>query len=550
MFTQKLIFFTRFMALAFSFLLWQGEASSQVCNCPSGNNSIVVTGTVNTSSLGTDFFKYCFKLQPGAILNIDNTATFTECTFWKDKYSEIRISGNATFSASGQNQLGTCTYNNEGLIITATGQATIENLIMDIGYGGLGTGIVNMGNLIVNGTLAIFNTYDIGINCQSCQLLNLNGVGITSPQTGILTTGSPNAVIISNSSIYAHGPALLSLYSFPGFFNLFRVQNSTFSSGTGSSGNGSAAIQVQAFSPFSFFGNINYIKDCTINMEAATWGVNLNNIDGLEVSGNDISVKTNVSIQGVTQKGVYLQSAPNTEVADNNVFFTGNQVYNFSTGLDMVNSAGCTISGNTFDGLETGVKVSGNCTTTDGLSDNIFKGSQKNGLWVTGSAQLGTQTCHTNRWEGTFSSWGYRCDGNGPASLITTNNGSSPEYMPTFSNSSSVDYQDLSCAPLMMIASGSQNGIETTNTVFDPVSVKVFPNPTSGNFTIGFPLLENGNDFTVKVTDLTGKIVMEQKIGQGVWQEEFNIENLSAGIYLVHILSGDFRQTEKLIIID
>jgi hypothetical protein len=70
----------------------------------------------------------------------------------------------------------------------------------------------------------------------------------------------------------------------------------------------------------------------------------------------------------------------------------------------------------------------------------------------------------------------------------------------------------------------------------------VFPNPSKGNF---FVSLENGTDYTLKVTDLTGKIILSQK-AKG--DAKLNLEGAAKGIYLLNVTSENGSTVRKLIV--
>lgn len=76
-------------------------------------------------------------------------------------------------------------------------------------------------------------------------------------------------------------------------------------------------------------------------------------------------------------------------------------------------------------------------------------------------------------------------------------------------------------------------------------SIKMYPNPANKQVTILLP--QNiDNHYSIKVTDITGKIVLQQKATAGT--EQLNIDKLMVGTYIVEILdSKGNRTTEKLI---
>ncbi len=65
------------------------------------------------------------------------------------------------------------------------------------------------------------------------------------------------------------------------------------------------------------------------------------------------------------------------------------------------------------------------------------------------------------------------------------------------------------------------------------IDMNAFPNPTKGNLTITIP--ENGNG-SVRITDITGKEVMNVNVTFANNKSVVNTENLEAGMYIVNVI--------------
>ncbi|MEZ4963359.1 MAG: choice-of-anchor J domain-containing protein [Saprospiraceae bacterium] len=76
--------------------------------------------------------------------------------------------------------------------------------------------------------------------------------------------------------------------------------------------------------------------------------------------------------------------------------------------------------------------------------------------------------------------------------------------------------------------------------------ISVSPNPTSGNLLVRLPELPAGNEVLLEISDLTGRKLLTEKGGAQVHQ--FNLGNLSSGIYLLSIRSGAFFATRKVVL--
>ncbi len=72
----------------------------------------------------------------------------------------------------------------------------------------------------------------------------------------------------------------------------------------------------------------------------------------------------------------------------------------------------------------------------------------------------------------------------------------------------------------------------------------VYPNPTNGNININ--LDHNAENASVKVYDLTGKIIYENVINN-TYKTSVNLNDVAAGLYFLEIKEGEFKQVEKII---
>ncbi len=76
--------------------------------------------------------------------------------------------------------------------------------------------------------------------------------------------------------------------------------------------------------------------------------------------------------------------------------------------------------------------------------------------------------------------------------------------------------------------------------------ISVSPNPTSGSLLVRLPDLPAGSEVILEISDLTGRKLLTEKGGAQVHQ--FNLGNLSSGIYLLSIRSGAFSATRKVVL--
>ncbi len=87
----------------------------------------------------------------------------------------------------------------------------------------------------------------------------------------------------------------------------------------------------------------------------------------------------------------------------------------------------------------------------------------------------------------------------------------------------------------------------TTNPVYVTNMIKMYPNPANKQVTFELPqTADNTISYSIKVTDLAGKVVMQQKANGGTHQ--LTIDKLTTGTYFVEVIdSKGKRTTDKLI---
>jgi len=89
-------------------------------------------------------------------------------------------------------------------------------------------------------------------------------------------------------------------------------------------------------------------------------------------------------------------------------------------------------------------------------------------------------------------------------------------------------------------ASIAGEGTEITNSDV----LKVYPNPASDVLNISVPGL-NGNQSSIRVVDMKGTVMMEEKITRSL--QQINISRLPKGVYMLKLMNGDKTTTSKFI---
>ncbi|MCZ2224920.1 MAG: DUF1565 domain-containing protein [Chitinophagales bacterium] len=98
---------------------------------------------------------------------------------------------------------------------------------------------------------------------------------------------------------------------------------------------------------------------------------------------------------------------------------------------------------------------------------------------------------------------------------------------------------------------GSSRFSLTFSRTFDNVylnsTIKMYPNPARKQVTLELPqLADNTISYSIKITDIAGKVIMQQKVNGGT--QQLSVDKLVTGTYIVEVIdSKGNRTTEKLI---
>ncbi|MBA3663289.1 MAG: YHYH protein [Bacteroidetes bacterium] len=92
---------------------------------------------------------------------------------------------------------------------------------------------------------------------------------------------------------------------------------------------------------------------------------------------------------------------------------------------------------------------------------------------------------------------------------------------------------------------GNSNGLKEEE---QNISCRIFPNPATQEFIHLFIDAIAQNNFTIVITDITGKIVRTEKNIQPTVSYTFDLNGLSKGVYFMKISNEYISKTEKIII--
>jgi hypothetical protein len=128
--------------------------------------------------------------------------------------------------------------------------------------------------------------------------------------------------------------------------------------------------------------------------------------------------------------------------------------------------------------------------------------------------------------------------GNGILKVETDNHGSGTEmyrYYIIEGQSTRVDSIDVRVTSVLSIADQQQ----------EEVSVSVYPNPVATTMMVNTTGIDG--TFEVKMTDVLGKVVMNESSNQG--KKSIDVSNFKNGVYLVSVYNkGELIQTRRIVI--
>jgi len=99
-----------------------------------------------------------------------------------------------------------------------------------------------------------------------------------------------------------------------------------------------------------------------------------------------------------------------------------------------------------------------------------------------------------------------------------------------------------------LVSWGLDFGCTLATNEFEIADVSIYPNPNRGNFNIRFDN-PSANQVTIVVYDMSGRRIFENNYtSQATFNENIQLNNAQAGIYLVNVIDGSKKIVKKIIV--
>lgn len=158
------------------------------------------------------------------------------------------------------------------------------------------------------------------------------------------------------------------------------------------------------------------------------------------------------------------------------------------------------------------------------------------GLPATGAPQLTIFAVQNNQ-DGGFVSSDFIPQANPPISANNGNAGASPDF---------TAIGGTQAAPFTLAVLGTKKADEQR------IAMNVYPNPSVGEATVSYRVLDRSQKVNVVLTDLMGRTVRSLQAGTkstGSYSETISTKDVSAGTYLVKVQVGDMTATRKVVLL-
>ena len=111
------------------------------------------------------------------------------------------------------------------------------------------------------------------------------------------------------------------------------------------------------------------------------------------------------------------------------------------------------------------------------------------------------------------------------------------------------DLNPLGFAPRIRMHVNEMIMINTENILSEENKIEIYPNPANEIVTLDLDLVEPSTEANVRITDATGRIIM-QRFYENIQSEkyQFNVSNYAAGTYFVHFTTEEGQRTIRFVV--
>ncbi|MDX2174684.1 MAG: T9SS type A sorting domain-containing protein [Bacteroidota bacterium] len=392
---------------------------------------------------------------------------------------------------------------------------------------------------------------------------SVKGVGCTSPKipvvltvdqpTVVLTASQPSVCLGSTVNIGASGATTYS-WSNSATTTSITVSPTTTTTysvigtnTTGCTGTSSISITSVVLPTISISGSSVACSGATVNLTANgastyTWNTSANTASiAVSPSVNTTYTASGTSTLGCVGSNTFLVNAsanPTVTIAGSNSICIGSSInltasgassYNWNTGATTSSIAASPTITTTY----TVVGANGSCTTSATKSVTV------NALPTVSVAASSYTACTNGSNIGlTGTPTGGTFGGTNVSGTVFTPGATAGTFIPTYAYTNTVTGCSNTASTSIVVSVCTGINSKTANTT----SILVHPNPNSGIFTIEFV---NGLEKTIQVTDLTGRIVLENTTSEDVFN--VNINTLANGVYYVKVISNNTAEVLKVV---
>lgn len=413
--------------------------------------------------------------------------------------NQLQLTAGITYSANmfyKTESTGLINFTELSMLVGAAQTPTALTMITTVGPA-VSAGYTRLGGTFTVATTGLYNVAVKAVSTGGSYYLTWDDLSVTIPCAG--TVNSPTLTATGPSSICLGTPV-----------NVTVAGANTYSWNTGSVSNNITNTPVQTGLTTLMVTGTNTLSGC-----ASVLTKTVNVFAGPLVSAfttdpnNGVCPGSTAVLYAVGSATGYTWSTTGLAGANTTIAPTGNTTYTVigsdasscvtKTTIDIIIKDAPNVGGST----SAAAICLGSAVTLTGSGADTYTWTTNTGLYLTGNVINPSPTVPTN----------YNVTGTGP-------NG---------------------CTGVAVVAVNVDRCVGINNVTASNSNISVFPNPTTGEFTVS----SDNSVKTIQVTDLSGRVLLTNTTSD--MAVKFNINNLTAGVYFVKIKSGDNVNVVKVV---